>query len=66
MGQWITQSNSLDELKHALKGVAGRIKQYGWAGPIIYYTDQCCGEEPFLASIFETLQSEEGIDIAGW
>ena len=49
-------TSSSDEVRHALKGVAHRFKLYGFAGPLLYHTDDCCHEHAMLSEVFETLR----------
>ena len=51
------QGKSFEELAPHLEGVANRIKELGFDGPILYYTDNCCAEARIMAQIFSTLRS---------
>lgn len=57
VGYWITQGKSFNELAPHLEGVANRVKQLGFEGPLLYYTDNCCAEASIIRQIFFTLKS---------
>ena len=55
VGQWLVRTGSQEEIKIALRGVRKRYRMYGFRGPLLYSTDDCCHEHTFLTSVFETL-----------
>ena len=52
VGQWFVLSSSLEEVEIALAGVAERYKLYGFRGPLLYHTDDCCHEHAMLVRVF--------------
>ena len=50
------------EVRKALEGVARRFREYGFTGPLLYATDDCCHEEKMLSEVFETLRGH-GISV---
>ena len=56
VGQWLVRTGSQEEIKIALRGVRGRYHMYGFRGPLLYSTDDCCHEHTLLTSVFETLR----------
>lgn len=59
VGQWLVRSTSTQEIRVALQGVAKRFKDYGFKGPLLYSTDNCCHEHDFLCEVFETLRDNQ-------
>lgn len=55
VGQWLTKSADMEELRGALEGVEKRYTQHGFDQPITFHTDNCCQEYSFLSSIWGSL-----------
>mmetsp|Transcript_4484 Transcript_4484/g.14038 ORF Transcript_4484/g.14038 Transcript_4484/m.14038 type:complete len:105 (+) Transcript_4484:1497-1811(+) len=55
--QRMCKTNSEEEVQEVLEGVAGRLKELGYDGPLMYSTDDCCHEEKMLMRVFSTLRS---------
>ena len=59
IGQWSVRAGSHEEIKIALVGVAHRYRLYGFRGPLLYSTDDCCHEHKLLADVFSALRDEK-------
>ena len=51
VGCWFTKSANLEDVRGVLEQVASRMKQHGYPGPLIWYSDNCCHEENFLKQV---------------
>lgn len=61
IGYWMTTSKSLGEISDELKAVQRR---YAYMlstsnGPLIFYTDNCCVDRPFLEQVFPSLTGDQ-------
>jgi hypothetical protein len=56
----VSPDQSQASFEETVRGLAARIKQHGWGGPRVMYTDQCCRDRNFVTAIFPSLLDPRG------